>query len=87
MFEDKQRVKKTPEQTNTNAGIVTKKEENYFVNHSDETLAKLCLEQLQYIKMKKGAFSARNDKDHPFFQDLQAEVINRFVTKYKAGTL
>jgi hypothetical protein len=57
--------------------------DNYFKNHSDQELARLCLEQLRYIKTTKRAYSKSNEKESQYLQDLQAEIVHRFINKYK----
>ena len=66
-------------------GVVSrsKRDESYFTEYSDESIAKLCLEQLKYNKIKKNSSPNRIGGDQSFFQDLQAEIVQRFVTKYK----
>lgn len=57
--------------------------ENYFKNHSDQELARLCLEQLKYNKTTKRDYSKNNEKESRYLRDLQAEIVHRFVSKYK----
>ena len=57
--------------------------ENYFKNHSDQDLARLCLEQLKYNKTTKRDYSKNNEKESRYLQDLQAEIVHRFISKYK----
>ena len=58
--------------------------ENYFKNHSDQELARLCLEQLKYHKATKRDYCKNYDeKENRYLQDLQTEIVHRFINKYK----
>lgn len=57
--------------------------ENYFKNHSDQDLARLCLEQLKYNKTTKRDYSKNYEKENRYFKDLQIEIVHRFINMYK----
>lgn len=58
--------------------------ENYLKNHSDQELARLCLEQLRYHKTTKSDYSKNYDeKENRYLQDLQTEIVHRFINQYK----
>jgi len=57
--------------------------ENYFKDHSDQDLARLCLEQLKYNKTTKRDYSKNYEKENRYLQDLKTEIVHRFINKYK----
>lgn len=57
--------------------------ENYFKNHSDHDLAMAALEQLKFNKQKKSATNPKPPEKNPFFQELTAEIVNRFIEANK----
>ena len=56
---------------------------NYFKNHSDQELAHLCIEQLKYNKTTKRDYSKYNEKESQYLNELQTEIVHRFINKYK----
>lgn len=58
--------------------------ENYFKNHSDEELANLALEYNKFQRTKKGNPSpTKYDKDNQFYQEIQIEIVQRFVDQHR----
>ncbi|CVK21740.1 MULTISPECIES: hypothetical protein [Sporomusa] len=57
--------------------------ESYFKNHSDQELARLCLEQLKYNKTTKRDYSKNNVKESQYLKELQTEIVHRFINMHK----
>ena len=51
----------------------------YFADHSNEELTKLCLELIKYNRSKRSSSAGKNDKENMFFQELQGEIVHRFI--------
>lgn len=55
--------------------------EKYFKDHSDEDLARLAIEHIRFGKTVKKVNPNKLDKEptNQFFQELQLEIVNRFI--------
>ena len=69
-------------------------QKNFFKGYSNEALANRAIEELRYRKAQelteRPRFNQKNNRGRisdysAFFQDLQEEIVNRFISQYKTN--